>query len=395
VVLDGRDLLVVPGFRNAHTHSPETLARGLADGRPWPTWMEAVWSRMDGLDDESLHAAVVLAAAEMLHGGVTAVVDHFRQTPMRSDVVDVVARAWLQTGMRVCLAPMVRDEAVPAWVKEPIGSYRQQLDTILEALQRWHGTDGRLQLAIGPSAPTRCSDDLLRSAASMCAEHDVAMHMHLDETREEAELARSRFGSSAVGHLHRLGLLGPHLSLAHCVWCGDADIDLLARTHTVVVHNPASNLRLGSGRAPVERMLARGVDVVLGTDGAASNDSQSVLETVKYAALLPRLVVEDPGDWITARQALAMASNAAGRIRGLARAGLGRGANADFAAFDRSVLPLSPVNDHHCQLAFAGAGMRARHVVVAGRLVLEDHVIRTFDEAEWIATARKIGIPAA
>ncbi len=390
--LDGRDVVVTPGLCNGHTHSPETLARGLADTAPLGRWLETVWGRLDHLDHESIRLGILLCAAEMLHGGVTAVVDHFRQTPANRLSVDSAATSWLESGIRATVAVMVRDRNVPAWVKQPI-SCAEQVDMLRECTERWDGTEGRLRIAIGPSAPTRCSDELLRAAGALCDHYGIALQMHVDETRDEVALARSRFGDSAVRHLDRLGILGPHVSLAHCVWCGPEDLEILASTRSAVVHNPVSNLRLGSGRAPIERMRDRGVDVVIGTDGAASNDSQSVLESVKVAALLPRLSNDDPSDWISARQALSLATINAGRVFDMGDGRLAAGCRADFAAFERAALPFAPANDLHCQLAFAGGGVRARHVVVDGRVVLRNHEIVTFDEQRVLNLAVARGTP--
>ncbi len=384
--IDGRGLLLMPGLCNAHTHSPETLARGLADGAPLGEWMQHVWSNLDTLDEAGVRLGVMLCAAELLHGGVTAVVDHFRQTPASEEAVSSAVGAWIDTGMRATVAVMVRDRHVPSWVTQPLPA-RDQVDLLRRCVGQWNGAHGRIRMAAGPSAPTRCTDDLLRSLGSLCAAEGLPLHMHVDETRDEFELARQLFGKSAVHHLDELGLLGPDTSLAHCVWCDDDDLGRLASRGAVVVHNPLSNLRLGSGRAPVERMRDRGVCITVGTDGAASNDSQNVLEAVKLAALLPRPFVGAPGEWITARQALSFATAAGANAFGMGDGRVAVGCRADLAAFDRASLALAPDNDPCCQVVFAGAGLRARHVVVDGRLVVRDHVIRTFDERDVLDRA--------
>lgn len=378
-VIEGGDLLLLPGLCNGHTHSPETLARGLADGSPLPSWLEAVWTDLDRLDGDTIRLAIQLCAAEMLHGGVTRVVDHFRQTPMTAAALDAGARAWFETGLRVTLAAMVRDEGVPHWVRSAPGAV-EQLGMLRDACGAWHGRGGRLWLAAGPSAPTRCSDRLLEGVAALGRDHGIAVHMHVDETRQEVALAKQRYGTSAIEHLHRLGVLGNATSLAHCVWCSDEDYQRLADTATVVVHNPVSNARLGSGRAPLERMLERGVEVVIGTDGAASNDGQGVLEAVKMAMLLPRVAVEDAARWPGAAEVLAMATANGARAFGGVEAAMAPGCPADFAAFARDSLPLVPLHDASVQLALAGAALRARHVVIDGEVVLRDHRVCRFDE---------------
>ncbi|MFM9886452.1 MAG: amidohydrolase family protein [Burkholderiales bacterium] len=389
-IIDGRDLIIMPGLCNAHTHSTETLARGLADAAPFATWIEAVWTRLDALDPEALAIGVRLAAAEMLHGGVTSVVDHFRQTPACAHAIDAAAQAWIGTGMRTTLAIMLRDRGVPAWVNTSLSNafdVDRQLALCNGAATRWGSGSGDLNIAIGPSSPTRCTDRMLTGIKTLAGASNLKIHMHADETREDAALARSVDGATAISRLHTLGLLGPHLSVAHAVWVTEDDIDRLADSGTFVVHNPVSNLRLGSGRAPIERMLARGVQVAIGTDGAASNDTQNVLEATKLAVMLPRIAVSDRAQWPTAATGLAMAIATPARAFAMGSGALKVGDAADFAAFDRHSLPLAPCNDLATQIVFAGAALRARHVAIGGKLVVDDHTITTFDEAALLESA--------
>lgn len=392
-VLDGRKLIVIPGLCNGHTHSTEALARGRADGARLDVWIEQVWASMDHSAPATLELAVFLSAAEMLHGGVTSVVDHFRQIPMRDQAVDAVAQAWQSTGMRSMLAIMLRDRGTPGWVAGNIPDASDQLALCARASRRWQSH--RLQVALGPSAPTRCSDQLLAGASKLAADEGMRIHMHIDETREEAARAHALFGQSAVRHLGRMQLLGPQLTLAHAVWVDQSDITLLGTTRTGVVHNPLSNLRLGSGRAPLERFRAGGVPMAIGTDGAASNDSQNVLEAVKLAALLPRIALEDPGQWPLARDVLDTAATSAATLFGMGAGHLGAGEPADLAAFDADALGLVPPGDLYSQIGLAGVSLSARHVIVAGEVVLLDGNIRTFDEHAVRDQAMRMRLPAA
>ncbi len=394
--IDGRELILMPGLCNAHTHSTETLARGLADAAPFTTWIEAVWRRLDALDPDALAIGVQLAAAEMLHGGVTSVVDHFRQTPARADAINAAAQTWIGTGMRATLAIMLRDRGVPAWVSPPSSDafdVDRQLALCDGAATRWGGGNGNLKIAIGPSSPTRCTDRMLTGIEALAKARNLKIHMHVDETRADAALARSVDGTAAISRLDALGLLGPNLSVAHAVWVTEDDIDRLADSGTFVVHNPVSNLRLGSGRAPIERMLARGVQIAIGTDGAASNDTQNVLEATKLAVMLPRIAIDDRAKWPTAATGLAMAVTTPARAFAMGSGTLTVGEAADFAAFDRHSLPLAPCNDLATQIVFAGAALRARHVAIDGKLVVYDHTITTFDEAALLKSASALLFP--
>lgn len=386
--LDGRNLLITPGLVNSHTHSPEALHRGLADKSPLQDWLNAVWSTLDALEPDDIALAVRLCAAEMLHGGVTAVVDHFRQSPLSAHAIDAAAQSWLGSGMRSTIALMVRDRALPPWLQHSMPDSAEQVALCQAATLQWHGIDDRLHMAIGPSAPTRCTDRLLRACADLASAEGLKVHMHCDETQEEATRARDLYGTSAIVHLHHHGLLGSHVSLAHAVWISDEDIRCLAASDTAVVHNPVSNLRLGSGRASVEKLLDAGVRVAIGSDGAASNDSQSVLEAAKLAILMPRVGLAEPQRWPSARDGLRMATQTLAADTRRSQARLEVGGPADFAAFDIRSPALVPANDLHCQFAFAGATLRAVHVVIAGKLVLYEGDILSFDEPALFAQAR-------
>lgn len=386
--IDGRHLVITPGFVNAHTHSPEALKRGLADTAPLGDWLETVWSSLDAIEPEQIALAVRLCAAEMLHGGVTEVIDHFRQSPLTEQAIGAAANAWAGSGMRSTMALMLRDRALPAWLRDSMPDWADQMAVCRAATERWQGLDGRMHIAMGPSAPTRCTDRLLQECADYARSGGLRIHMHCDETRGEAASARHLYGSSAIEHLTQLGFLGPDVSLAHAVWVSDEDILRLAASQTAVVHNPVSNLRLGSGRASVEKFLRAGVRVAIGSDGAASNDTQSVLEAAKLAILIPRLETIEPLHWPTARDGLRMATEALAVEPKHSRTRLEVGGRADFAAFDMRSPALVPTNDLHCQFAFAGASMRAVHVVIAGKLVLYDGEILSFDESAMYDEAR-------
>jgi cytosine/adenosine deaminase-related metal-dependent hydrolase len=389
-LVDGRHLLVTPGMVNAHTHSPEALRRGAIDATLLQPWFESVWRRLDALDPEEIALAVQLCAAEMLRSGVTAVVDHFRQSPLSMRTTAAVARAWNETGLRATLALMLRDRAWPAWAAAPAPTTGALLELCTDAARQWHEPSGTLRVALGPSAPTRCSDELLRGCARLAGDAGLHVHMHCDETTEEAALARAMYGRSAVAHLGGLELLGPGVSLAHAVWVDEDDIAHLAASGTAVVHNPVSNLRLGSGRAPLERFLAQGVRVAIGSDGAASNDTQNVREALKTAILLPRIVLREPGEWPTVYDALRMATACPAAAFGLGSGTLAAGEPADFACYDLREPAFSPVNDLHAQFVLAGPGLAARHVVVAGRMVLYEGEILTFDESRTLAGAQAL-----
>ncbi len=382
--IDATHLVITPGFVNAHTHSPENLARGLADGLGLDDWLGSVWRSLDRLDADGIRLAAQLGCIEMIRSGTVAVVDHFRQYPPRLDAVDTVAQAYQDAGLKALIAVWLRDAVGP---RNRANNAERQIEVCAEAARRWHKPEQGLRIGVGPSAPTRCTDELLSGAGALAREADLSFHIHVDETKEEAGEARKRYGSTAVRHLRDLDLVWPGLSIAHGVWQTDADLRILARGGAGIVHNPMSNMRLGSGIARLDAMREAGVLVALGTDGAASNDSQNILEAAKAAAFLQRLSVQDRRRWPSTLDALVMLTHAPATMFGLTEGVLKAGGRADFVAFDRRSVALAPGNDLHRQIVLCHTALTVRFSVIAGRLVLDDGRLTTIDEAAILREA--------
>jgi 5-methylthioadenosine/S-adenosylhomocysteine deaminase len=386
-VIDARNLVLLPSLVNAHTHSPENLAKGRDDASTLAGWYEAIWPYLDDLPPRAAYVSVLLGAIEMIRTGTAAVVDHFRQTPMRADAVDAAIDAYADSGMRAVVAVMLRDRAVPAgrtvpWPAEQIG--------VVDAARARVAGDTRISVALGPSAPGRCTDPLLVAIRTLAEEHELLVHTHVDETKRDADQARAEHGRSSLQHLARLGMVNPSLSIAHGVWIDDADVRTLAASGAGVVHNPVSNMRLGSGIAPLAALLDAKVPVAIATDGAASNDGQNVLEAVKTALLLQRIAGVEPGRWIDSRRALAMATRVPARMFRFGTGRLAAGEQADLVGVSTSGYAFSPANDAVRQLVLGASGVAVRYTMAAGRLLLDDGRITTFDEPSILDEARTI-----
>jgi cytosine/adenosine deaminase-related metal-dependent hydrolase len=386
-VIDGTDLVIMPGFVNGHTHSPENLAKGRDERSTLEPWLAAIWPRLDSLTPRQIYVAALLGAIEMIRTGTVAVVDHFRQTPVRADAIDAVCRAYADAGLRALVAVMLRDR--PGSVQLAVTSAEEQLAVVKEAADLHHRLGHRVRIGLGPSAPTRCTDELWRGVVRL-AKNGLLLHTHVDETRDEAAAARALYGRPAVQHLAALGAITPALTLAHGVWIDDADIDALATGGAAIVHNPISNMRLGSGIAPIAGLRRRGVPVVLGSDGAASNDGQSMPEVVKAALLVQRVAGVAADEWLSAREALAMATTVPARVFGFGAGDLAVGGPADFIALRRSGYALTPANDLHRQIAFCAAGVETRYAVVDGRVLLEEGRLTTINETAVLKEAQEI-----
>ncbi len=321
-IVEAGHLLLLPAFVNAHTHSPEALARGRAPMARLDDWLAVEYADgQDTLPAARIRQAILISCAEAIRGGAVQVTDHFRQIPPSVESVAAAASAWAEGGIRARIAMMLRDLPSPSASFVPPST--QQALAVAEALLR--DPPPGATVGLGPSAPQRCSDELLRGVAEIAARHGAFVHLHLCETAKDAVDCRARAGGDdPVAWLERLGLAGPQVEYAHGVHLGDAELDRMAARGTALVHNPLANLRLGSGIAPVARGLARGVTVRVGSDGPGSNDTQDMLEAAKFAMLLPRAGRPD-AEWPTPAQTLAMATGGQALVPG---------ARADLIAFD-------------------------------------------------------------
>ena len=393
-VLEARGLLALPGLVNAHTHSAENCLRGSGHCMPLEVWLTRMFGTAGPYSPDDHYGAALAGAVEMLLSGTTAVLDHLWMTPPTVEAADAVLRAYRDAGIRAAVAPLVADVDYTAELgaargvdltgalftdlagAQPPAEVQAQLE---ELLGRWHGAaDGRLQVLAGPCALQWCSEELLGLLAETAARHDTGLTIHLLETRLQRDIAAAHYGTGAVQALDRLGVLGPRTSLAHGVWLDTEDIRLVAERDCVVVHNPAANFRLGSGRAPVPELLEAGVRVALGADGSSSSDDQMVWTQLKLAAL-----VHNDGEldrWVSGGQALAMATAGGGAALGCELGTLEPGALADVVLVDRRGAGLAGAQDVEAALALSASGRDVVHVLVDGRQVVAHGRCLTVDE---------------
>ncbi|MGH2714444.1 MAG: amidohydrolase family protein, partial [Thermoleophilaceae bacterium] len=386
--IDGRGLVALPGLINAHTHSPENCLRGSGTGLPLESWLARMFGVAGSFSPEDHYACALAGAVEMLATGTTAVLDHLWGTPLTVEGAEAVLRAYRDAGIRAAVAPLVADtDFTGALAKRhgidlsgalftdlagaiPPSEAVAQLDALVG---NWHDREGRrLQVFAGPGGVQWCSDELLTGLAETAERHDTAVTMHLLETRLQDLVARERFGVSAVQGLDRLGVLGPRCSFAHGVWIDRADLELIAGRGAAIVHNPAANLRLGSGRAAVPEMLSAGVEVALGSDGTASSDNAVIWTQLKLASLVHNDFAADR--WISPDQAVTMATAGGAAVLGLAGSlgCLEPGALADITLVDRRGEGLAGAVDLEAGLALSESGRGVVHTIVAGDPVVLD-----------------------
>jgi len=382
--IDAGGALVLPGFVQTHIHLCQTLFRGLADDLPLLAWLKArVWPLEAAHDEDTLRAAARLAAAELLIGGTT--------TALTMETVhgtDAVFDALVPTGLRAIVGKClmnVRGDA-PARLSQ---STREAIDESLALDRRWSGAaNGRLRAALAPRFAISCTRDLLEATAAASADRHLIVHTHASEQREEVEIVKAQTGLDNVAYLASVGLATERLCAAHCVWVTDAEQALLAERRVSVLHCPGSNLKLGSGIAPVVEMRRRGISVSLGADGAACNNTLDMFHEMRLAATL-QAVRHGPGA-LGARDVVRMATRDGARALGLEReiGSIEPGKRADLIVVGADAPHQTPGGDPYSVLVYASGPRDVRLTMVDGEIVARDGDVVWADRGRIAADAR-------
>lgn len=384
-VIDARGAYLLPGFIQTHIHLCQTLFRGYADDMPLLEWLtRCVWPLEAAHTPATLRASARLASAELLLSGTTTVL-----TMETVHDTDVVFETLAETGLRAVIGKCMMDAAdgVPARLRERTTA---SIDESLALNARWNGAaNGRLRAAFAPRFAVSCSRELLEAVAHLSARDRTLVHTHASENRDEVEVVRQLSGGfSNLEYLADTGLATPHLCAAHCVWVTDREQALLAERDVKVLHCPGSNLKLGSGIAPVAEMRRRGISVSLGADGAACNNRLDMFEEIRLAATL-QAVREAPGA-LTARDAIFMATREGARALGMdAQIGsIEPGKRADLILVERDRPHLAPDADPWSTLAYAARGTDVRLTMVEGEVLMHGSQLSRMDAGEVAAEAR-------
>lgn len=394
--IDCRNRLITPGLINAHAHSQSSTMSGFGDKLSHPAFMWLTQAHTSRRTPDEIRLSVYLEAYGVITTGTTSVIDHFPGQRFTADDMDAVLTAWRETGMRAALAMRYFDgEFSDIFPSAPLSQdletrmrsvellkpqATEQLAELMETtIRRWHGQP-RLSVFPAPSNPDRCTDASLLLCAELAARFDTGIHTHLLETSKQADLATQRYNATTVGHLEDLGVLSDRWSCAHSTWLTDADIDLMAERQVTAVLNPESNARLGTGLANAPAMLRRGVPVALGTDGSSANDNLVMHEAMRAVATAHRSGEADRSRWISARDALRMAT--AGGAKAMRQKNVGaisKGFAADIVVYRLDKPWWIPINDIVNQLVFAETGASVETVLIDGEIVVDNGTVKTFD----------------
>jgi len=364
--------LLMPGLINAHTHSPMSLFRGIANDLPLEDWLHNhIWpAEAKWVSDEFIHDGTQLAIAEMLRSGTTCFNDMYF-------FPEVTARIARDVGIRACIGLIAIDFA-SAWASNA----NEYIDKGLELRDHFR-SDSLIHTPFAPHAPFSVSDEPLQRIRVLADEMDLPIHMHVHETADEIQQSIKQYGKRPLQRLNDLGLISPNLMAVHLTQVTDEEITLLAESGSHVVHCPESNLKLASGFCPVSKLMDAGINVALGTDSNASNNDLDMLSEMHTASLLAKGISQNASA-LSAMQTVRMATINGAKALGLDQdtGSLEVGKYADIIAVDFSSLEMQPVYDPVANLIYSSSREQVSDVWVAGKHLLKDRQLTTLDEQE-------------
>lgn len=409
-VIDGRGKLVMPGLVNAHMHSPEALYKGRYDNMPLEVWMLYAYPILAAqvLSPRLVYLRTALCAIESLKTGTTCVTDDVYESPHQTpEQLDAVFQAYDDVGLRATISGHVVDrpfldtipftrEFVPpdlAAKADALGAADREawLAHCRDAFTRLHGRSGRLNFMVAPSAPQRCTVELMQAAMELAEAHDAPFHTHILETKVQAVTGHEFYGETLIAYMQRHGLLRKRTTIAHSIWVTDADIEMMGDAGCSIAHNVISNQKLGAGVAPVQRLLRAGVNVGLGTDGVSTSDTTRMFAVMHAAGLIHNVQTPDTDLWLNAGQVIHAATLGGARTACLGdeTGSLEVGKKADMLVLDLATVAFTPRNDIANHLVYCETGSSITHAIVNGEVMAEGGRCLRVNEAEILAELRE------
>ncbi len=376
--IDAKEKLAMPGLINCHTHVPMTLFRGLAEDQPLETWLKnTIWPLEAKLKPEDVYVGALLGCLEMIKSGTTCFADMYFHENM-------VAKAVEKCGMRGVLA-----EGIIEAGNTMLG--KKMLKESTSFAKSFNGyANGRVTTLLGPHAAYTCSPELLIRINNESSKLDVGVHIHLAESKEMFSEIEKRCRSSEVEFLDKIDFFKGHVLAAHCMNLSGKDMQILSRNGVDVTYVPVANMKLGLGATRVKDLTDLGVNVVLGTDGPASNNTFDMFETMKIATLLQKLVYLSP-NVLTVYEVLRMATVNGAKALGLGKSigSLDVGKKADIILIDLSKPHLKPLHDFCANIVYSTRGNDVDTVIVDGKILMQNRQVKTLDEQTIIAKAEE------
>jgi 5-methylthioadenosine/S-adenosylhomocysteine deaminase len=378
VEIEAEGKVAIPGLINCHTHVPMTLLRGIAEDQTLDTWLkEIIWPLEAKLKPEDVYVGALLGCLEMIKSGTTCFADMYFHENMVAKAVD-------KSGLRSVLA-----EGIIEAENKVLGE--RMLSKGESFVKSFNGrADGRITCFFGPHAVYSCSPELLAKVRVKASQLKVGVHIHLAESRKLVEQIEKEQGSSEVEILDKIGFLKPDVIAAHCIELSSKDIQTLSKRHVNVAYNPVANMKLGSGAPKIKSLADSGVNICLGTDGPASNNTLDMFETMKFAALLQKFTYSDP-KILPAQEALRMATVNGAKALALEKkvGSLQVGKKADIVLIDFSKPHLTPLHNVYASIVYSAQGSDVDTVIVDGRILMENRQVTTLDEKVVIEKAKE------
>jgi guanine deaminase len=402
--IDMKGLLVAPGLINGHHHSHEGFYKGRKDNLPLELWMNYVRPlRPIELTPREVYLRTMIGAIEAVRSGTTLINDDTNQSPrIRPDHVDQVFQAYEDIGIRVQVGitlfdrpffravPFVDEEFPPELLARldatPMSPSQEVLAFIRNLARAHHPEQNRVGIILAPSAPQRCSEGFLTAVRNMADEFDLPVMMHVQETRMQVVTGQLWYGSTPIEYLDRIGFMKPKTQFIHGIWLNPREIEILARTGVSIQHNPGSNLKVGSGLAPLRALLDGGVNLCMGTDGCGSIEGTDMQNALYLAALLQKLRGDHTG-WIGAREAFEAATMGGARALGRTQdfGAIVRGRLADLVGYRLDKIAFVPLNDPLQQLVYAATRDEVDMVMVNGEVIERNGKLTRVDEDALLA----------
>lgn len=410
-VIDGSGRLVMPGLVNAHLHSGEALFKGRYDNLPLELWMLFSYPILGTrpLSERLIYLRTMLVAIESLKNGVTTLTDDIFEAPRQTvDQLGAAVQAYDDSGIRATVSGHVIDknfldtipyarETVPAEIQEQVGRLKpptasDYVSFAKEAHAKFHGRSGRIRFMLAPSAPQRCTPDLMQEVNELARAWKVPFHTHIVETKVQGVTGPAMYGQTLIRYMKDLGILHAGVTIAHSIWVTDDDIDLMGDAGASIVHNTISNQKLGAGIAPIRRLLSAGVNVGLGSDGICSNDTARMFDVMHACGLIHKVTTPDYTQWLTASEVLHAATLGGARtaLIGHETGSLEAGKKADIIILNMNTVAFTPLNDIRNHLVYCENGNSIEKVIVDGNIVVENGKLQRVDETALLEELRAL-----
>ena len=380
-LINAQGMAIIPGLINLHSHVFQTLLKGIGDDMKLLDWIRNLQPMVRSFSAEDMYVATLLASIEMIKSGTTSCLDFMSLN--QPGFVDQEIRGFREMGLRATVGRTVLDTGEELGLaKESIQPWPLAIKDCERLVTQYNGVEaGKIKIMIGITTTWLCTEEAMRATREFATKHKIGLTLHVGETMDERDISLKNHGVPEIEYANSLGILGPDVIAAHCVWVTEKEMEILKTSGVSVAHNPESNMYLGSGIAPIHQMLSKGINVGLACDGAASNNNQDMFEAMRFAALLQKVNALDP-TVIKATNLLEMATLNGAKALGLEHeiGSLEVGKKADVVLVDLRRPNTTPVYSAVSNLVYCANGDNVDTVIIDGELIMENKILKKTEE---------------